>query len=370
MRVVSSCNPDLGCDGDAGPAALRGRLAPQLAGFGITRVADLTDLDVLGIPVFAAIRPMSRNLAVSQGKGLSVDAAWVGAVAEALELRAAETAQAIDPHLPDNPASERWWPLVAGETPLSEGWTAAREWRTGAPVHLPRELVDLDLTRTPADPRWRRTSNAMAAHPQRSAAVRHALLEAVERHALASVPARRREVRRLRTGRPTDPALGFLLDRLAGRGLEPRVWRLPTIAGIEIVKARLPSAQSWARPVVGAAASLAVEDAACRALLECVQSRVTRLAGARDDLTPADYAPDAGRAFADVRDAVERVADWPQSAPRPSRDELAEIVDRLDAAGFSRVFVVDLPMSASPLHVVKVVVPGLVDCFAADRMAA
>ena len=367
---MSSCNPPRGCDGDAGPAALRGRLAPQLADFGITRVADLTDLDVLGIPVFAAIRPLSRNLAVSQGKGVDVDAAWVGAVAEALELRAAESVPGVDPHGSDAATGERWRPSVGGETPRSQGWVAAREWRSDAPVQLPRELVDLDLTRTPADPRWRRTSNAMAAHPQRSAAVRHALLEAVERHALASAPARRREIRRLTGGRPTRPELAFLLERLADRGLEPRLWRLPTIAGLEVVKARLPAAQPLAPPVVGAAASLDVEDAASRALLECVQSRVTRLAGARDDLTPADYAPDADRAFADVRGAVEPVADWPRPAPRRSRDQVAEIVDRLDAAGFSRIFVVDLPMAASPVHVVKVVVPGLVDCFATERLAA
>lgn len=367
---MSSCNPHLGCDDDAGPAALRGRLTPQLAGLGITRVADLTDLDVVGIPVCAAIRPLSRNLAVSQGKGFSVDAAWVGAVAEALELRAAETVADLHPHLAGDAAIERWRPCFAGETPRSDGWVAAREWRTHTPVLVPRELVELDLTRAPSDPRWRRTSNAMAAHPERSPALRHALLEAVERHAVALAPTRRREIQRLQGGRPTRAPLAALLDRLADVGLQPRLWRLSPIAGIEIVKARLPAAQPWARPVVGAAASLDLEDAACRALLECVQSRVTRLAGARDDLTPADYVPAAGRAFADVRSGVERVADWPRSATRRSGDELAEIVDRLDAAGFSRIFVVDLPVAPCPVHVVKVVVPGLVNCFVTERAAA
>ena len=45
------------------------RLAPLM---GITRVANITGLDVIGIPVAAAYRPNSRNIAVSQGKGLDL----------------------------------------------------------------------------------------------------------------------------------------------------------------------------------------------------------------------------------------------------------------------------------------------------------
>ena len=38
--------------------------------FGITRLANVTGLDYLGVPVFMAVRPNSRSLSVSQGKGL------------------------------------------------------------------------------------------------------------------------------------------------------------------------------------------------------------------------------------------------------------------------------------------------------------
>jgi ribosomal protein S12 methylthiotransferase accessory factor len=372
MRVVSSCSRLGSCETSAGPTELRAQLAPQLAAFGITRVAELTDLDVVGLPVFGAIRPLSRNLAVSQGKGFSVDAAWIGAVAEALELRAAETVPVPDVRVLDDPTIERWRPPPAtGSGALhSDGWVRACDWRTNAPVLVPRELVDLDLTRAPSDPRWRRTSNAMAAHPSRSLAVRHALLEAIERHALASAPARRREIRRLSGGRPANAALAALLDRLAACDLQPRLWRLPAIAGIEVVRARLPAAQPQGGWVVGAAASPELQTAACRALLECVQSRVTRLAGARDDLTPTDYRVEAEHAFADVRRAVERVEPWAAEEPRPPADAVAEIGEPLGRAGFFRLLVVDLPTAGAPLHVVKVVVPGLVDCFATERKAA
>src|SRR5918998_1598968 len=67
----------------------------KLGRFGITRVAQVTALDRIGIPVWMAIRPNSRTLAVSQGKGLSDAAAQASAVMEAAELATAEAA-----HLP------------------------------------------------------------------------------------------------------------------------------------------------------------------------------------------------------------------------------------------------------------------------------
>jgi hypothetical protein len=39
---------------------------------GITRVADITGLDTIGIPVIAVCRPNSRSVVVSLGKGLDV----------------------------------------------------------------------------------------------------------------------------------------------------------------------------------------------------------------------------------------------------------------------------------------------------------
>ena len=55
------------------PAATLARVLPLAPRMGITRVAVLTGLDVLGIPVVAATRPNSRSIAVHQGKGVTLD---------------------------------------------------------------------------------------------------------------------------------------------------------------------------------------------------------------------------------------------------------------------------------------------------------
>src|SRR5918994_7932914 len=66
------------------------QLLPIKHRFGITRVANVTGLDRIGLPVVLATRPNSRSVAVSQGKGTSLEAAKASAVMEAIELWHAE----------------------------------------------------------------------------------------------------------------------------------------------------------------------------------------------------------------------------------------------------------------------------------------
>ena len=46
------------------------KIEPHLSAIGVTRCADVTDLDRVGIPVFCAIRPQGKMIQVTNGKGL------------------------------------------------------------------------------------------------------------------------------------------------------------------------------------------------------------------------------------------------------------------------------------------------------------
>ena len=65
-------------------------IRPLLPRFGITRVANITGLDRIGIPVWICVRPHGRSLSVSQGKGLTSELAQVSAVMESIECHHAE----------------------------------------------------------------------------------------------------------------------------------------------------------------------------------------------------------------------------------------------------------------------------------------
>jgi YcaO-like protein with predicted kinase domain len=62
----------------------------QFGPMGITRVGNVTGLDCIGIPVVMVCRPNARSLAVSQGKGIDLDAARASGIMEAVELYHAE----------------------------------------------------------------------------------------------------------------------------------------------------------------------------------------------------------------------------------------------------------------------------------------
>ena len=177
------------------PAQTKSRIAPYGRGFGLTRVANVTGLDYLGIPVFMAVRPNSRSLAVSQGKGLDEDSAWVSAFMEAAELEHAETLDAacevasyaelrlgrdvVDPfRLPRT----RGKPFDAGK-PIP--WIKA-DLVSGNEVWVPSELVHMDY-RYPAAPNSNalfHSSNGLASGNDLPEAICAGLCELIERDAV------------------------------------------------------------------------------------------------------------------------------------------------------------------------------------------
>src|SRR5262245_16449179 len=72
------------------PAATLDRLSRLFDAIGITRVANITGLDHVGIPVVVVCRPNSRSLAVAQGKGIDLVSAKVSGIMESVEQYHAE----------------------------------------------------------------------------------------------------------------------------------------------------------------------------------------------------------------------------------------------------------------------------------------
>ena len=66
-------------------------IRPYLREAGVTRIADITGLDNVGVPTTLAFRPNATTIACSSGKGLSLAAALVSGAMEAIEIQAAET---------------------------------------------------------------------------------------------------------------------------------------------------------------------------------------------------------------------------------------------------------------------------------------
>lgn len=363
----------LGAHRIAPPAATLARVAPMLSRAGITRVADVTALDSLGIPVFQAIRPDSRNLCVSQGKGATVDAARASAVMEALELWHAEDLS----HLPqvtmstremrygnDIPVeSLRWAVDLPQIDAMKLSWVRATSLSSGSPGWLPRDMLELDFSRE-SDVRLRAfalTSSGLASGNCREEAVLHGLCELVERHALALAFGEDGTDRRapLFEDSIDDPwcrqAIGLIRASGAKLGLYDVTWQ----AGVAVMLAELVVAD-LPRVWRGSGCHPSAAVALSRAITEAAQSRLTYISGAREDVAPFPQPDPPWRAFAEFvepRGARDFGAVRDCSTPSVAGD-LEVVVSRLCDLGLTP-YAVDLTRPELEIAVWTTFVAGL-----------
>ena len=99
------------------------RVRPLMGPLEITRLSNVTGLDLVGIPVAIACRPNARSNAVSQGKGLDLAAAKASALMEAIETACAERILALArlARLPICNASTSWLTGPAFRGPQAAG---------------------------------------------------------------------------------------------------------------------------------------------------------------------------------------------------------------------------------------------------------
>jgi ribosomal protein S12 methylthiotransferase accessory factor len=345
---------------------------------GITRIAVLTGLDVLGVPVVAATRPNSRSIAVHQGKGVTLDAAKASAVMEAVETFHAETMSlplrlAAHDELPAaaDPAA---LPRAAGRT-LGDArilWVEARELMGGGDLFVPLELVTADYTHpTPAGSGFfQATTNGLASGNHWLEAVLHGLYEVVERDAIAlwrAGGARAREARVVALDSIYGEVSAALLARYRAAEVAVRVWDVTSdiLLPCFVALAVAPGGVNGVEPELGSGCHADRDVALSRALSEAAQARLTRISGARDDFGPETFGDDAKSERLDMaaqwmRSPARRAfQDAPGCAGPTLRHDLDAALARLDNVGLRQVAYVDLTRAEFGIPVARVIVPGL-----------
>ena len=363
------------------PSETLANVRPFMAEMGITRVANVTGLDRIGIPVVMVFRPNSRSIAVSQGKGLDLDAAKASGVMEAVEtwhaerialplklgsaddLRASHDLVDLG-RIPEIPQS-RFHPA------FQLLWIEGRDLIGGAPVWLPYELVHANYTLPlPAGSGcFPASTNGLASGNHLTEAVCHGVAEVIERDATAVWNARDGQSRartRIALDTVDDPDCRALLDTIGRAGLTVAAWETTTDLGIPSFYCLLADDRTEAHLGVGAGCHPARSIALARAITEAVQVRMTYITGARDDLPPDQFTA-AGRAEKSRHAASlmassglgRDVADGPNLDGETMEQDLAWMLERLRANDIDQVMVVDLTRAEFGLPVVRVVIPGL-----------
>ncbi len=280
------------------------RLAPVM---GITRIANVTGLDTVGIPVVMVCRPNSRSVAVSQGKGIDLASARASGVMEAVELYHAETItlplrlatyeelryqhSMVEVHELPRRSTSRFHPN------LRILWCEGRELLSGAHVLVPYELVHTNYTTPLPDGHgcFLASSNGLASGNELIEAISHAICEVVERDATTLWKLRKEEKQndRLDLDSVDAPICQEILRKLERAGLSVAVWDITSDIRIATFACNIVPRDDnalWHRAVAsGFGCHPAREIALIRALTEAAQTRLTLISGLRDDFRRDTY---------------------------------------------------------------------------------
>ncbi|MDO8943742.1 MAG: YcaO-like family protein, partial [Desulfobacterales bacterium] len=359
-------------------------LRPLLPRMGITRLANVTGLDHIGIPVVMACRPNSRSLAVSQGKGMDLDSAKVSAAMESVESYHAERValplqfatyrelrarhSVIDVELLRRPIDSHFhsdYPIL---------WVEGEDLIGHRKILAPYQLVHSAYTKE-----WAFDLNCFAADSTGLAsgnhlleAASHAICEAVERDASAhwdQIPEPEREARRVDLNTVDDPLCRQALDLFTRAGVAVSVDDITNSVGIAAYDCQIADREANPLRTISAARGSGCHPvrgiALLRALTEAAQSRLTIIAGSRDDMPWDAYRrwldPEV---LAEQRQWITRPGFRPfTAAPTFESDsfeaDVAWELDRVREAGFSQVILIDLTREEFALPVVRVRIPGM-----------
>jgi len=345
---------------------------------GITRIADVTELDDLGIPVFNCFRPTaSPGLnTVTSGKGVVPAAARVSAMMEAIERTWCEQ-RAGEPPLQASyaelcaagvPALDpRRLILKRGHTwtdSTSISWWPVRELASNVEVLVPALAVFVPFPNECGMFRSNTIGLASGNSPQE--ALLHGLLETIEQDCTAFGEALKSGWN-IRLSSLPDTA-GELVGRFQRIGIEVQVFAYVNDIKVPTFFATTEDTQAGDGMLFngGAGCHLDPVVAVARALTEAAQSRLAVIAGAREDFTGQAY-----RRHSSYEALQEMYRMW--SGGRPTEDfdvvesastgttdgDLGLVLAGLERAGLPLVFATELAPDDLPFSVTKAIVPGL-----------
>jgi ribosomal protein S12 methylthiotransferase accessory factor len=362
---------------------------------GVTKVADVTDLDRVGIANFMTVRPHDLGPGISyyNGKGTTRADAYAGAMMEAVERHAGERYDGpviasshhnLRRHHACVDPLEIHIPMVRdySEDLLLE-WVLGFDLLTRRPTYAPLNCVVSPYTTFSGMPLFYSSTNGLASGNTRVDALCHALCEVIERDASALAMARshvRPAVAAILSDmgfggaelperaeappislRGLPPPAATLVRKLQRAGLEVQLRNLTSATGIPTIGCTIAEPQGL--PTVmnahsGCGTHPDARVALTRALTEAAQTRLTCIQGGREDLPdlartngapPAETWYDGGHTM-----SFEDIASYQHSS---INDDVEFIIERMRQSGFDQVVVFDLTRDEVGIPVVRVVVP-------------
>ena len=373
------------------PAATIRRASAVLKQVGITRIADVTNLDRVGIPNFMSVRPLDLDPGISyyNGKGTTQDDAHAGAIMEGIERHAGEycdyritvssynalrkQAECVDPREIIVPA------LADFSDDLDIEWVRGYDLLRSRKTFVPLNAVICPYVPQSGPVLFYASSNGLASGNTLIEALCHAICEIVERDAQAISAARsdlRPMIRSLAgipdaennslstkrrislSGLPRRAQL--LIAKLKKAGQDVYLYDLTCTADIATIECSIVqrNVDGSGDAYGGVGAHPDARVALLRAITEAAQSRLSCIQGGREDL------PEIVR-----HKTCERIEEvfaqgrWIEFSDIPSieneriDDDVRLFLERLPKEGIHQLVAFDLTRPEVGIPVVRIVVP-------------
>lgn len=351
---------------------------------GITRIADITDLDRIGMPVFTAIRPTAEEGAISiyGGKGISKDHAKASAMMEGFERYSAER-QDTDETIIATPQeiAERGNYIELRSLNLPQNlekqdlsnvkleWSVAHDLITTEDFYVPSNAVFHPYTNDSALSLFKSNTNGLASGNVLEEAILHGIFEVIERDAWSIFELTHKNYSQINLDTIESDLINETIEKFESEGIKIKLMdftadiKIPTIAA----SADDTVTKDAGLLTLGMGTHLDSEVAVLRALTEVAQSRATQINGAREDTVRADFAREAGyrrmkkinKIYFQEEENQINLSDI-ENKSTPSVTEDIEIVkEELISNDIKQILYTDLTRPELDVSVVRVIIPEM-----------
>ena len=373
----------------ASPKETLERVRPYFKSIGLTRIANITGLDKIGIPVTISIRPNSYSVATSSGKGITLEAAMASAAMESIELYCAETIELPEINLSYAQIAQNYPVISLENLPLREnslfnvnrpeqwclGWDIVNQNEVAVPVQVVsmnyHKFWYKDFTSLGS---FDMGSNGLASGNHFLEAVCSALFEVIERDAISCQLAafvkgygmQGYPMPRVRLETVEYPIVRKLLAQFEAAQLVPILFDCTVDTEVPVYRAQVYDPSGHVPSTHGYGAHLDPEVAMGRALAEAAQTRAILISGARDDVFHQYYTvlrlqrnSDSEKRNLESNPPTVDARERKSQATSTFEGDIAILLEKLKQAGLNQVIVFDLSPPEWDISVVRVVVPGL-----------
>ena len=367
----------------------------KLKTVGITRVADITDLDRIGMPVFTAIRPTAEDGAISiyGGKGISKDHAKASAMMEGFERYSAEKQENDDTiFATPNEIGEKGdyiepkslnLPQKFEKTDLGDTkfeWNLAHDIITDKDYYVLSNAVFHPYNHdTEVESLFKSNTNGLASGNVLEEAILHGIFEVIERDAWSIFELTHKNYSQINIDSIESKLIKEIIDKFESQGIKIKLMDFTADINIPTIAASADDTvtRDAGLLTLGIGTHLDPEVAILRALTEVAQSRATQINGAREDTVRADFAREAGyermkrinKYYFRQEEEQINLSDIENKSTTSIDEDIDIVKEELIANDIKHVLYTDLTRPEVDVSVVRVIIPEM-EVYAIDPSRA